>query len=68
MQEYKRRGKQPTPRQDFIREIADAALVSETTVEQWMTPKGAKPGAKSLRLLAIHFGCEVEDLGFSDRG
>lgn len=55
----------PTPKQAFLKQIADIALVSETTVLQWLTPRGAKPGRKALELLARHFGCSVEDLGLS---
>ena len=65
--EYNKLDGVPTPKQAFLREIAEIALVSEATVQQWLAPSGARPGRKSLELLARHFGCTVEDLGLTTK-
>lgn len=63
VKEYNKLDTAPTPKQAFIREIAEVALVSEKTAQQWLVPSGAKPGRKALELLARHYGCTIKELG-----
>lgn len=52
----------PTPKQAFLREIAEIAMVTDTTVMQWIIG-AVRPGRKALQLLANHYQCSVEELG-----
>lgn len=55
----------PTPKQAFLREVAEVAMVSESTVLQWITGD-RNPSNARLKLLADHYQCTPEELGITD--
>lgn len=66
MEKYKELGEGLTPREELVREVAEAAMVSPETARAWVRGSRIPPLNRRV-LMAQHFGCEPEDLGFEDK-
>lgn len=63
---YKKLESVPTPKQAFLREVAEVAMVSDATVLAWISGD-RNPSNARLKLLSDHYNCDPDELGIGAR-